>query len=468
MRPNFYLMKATVSGALGGLLFGFDTAVIAGAIDALTKLYHLSDATEGLAGAINTFFLHLGLANFAQGFTVFIAVAGTVFGAMFAGSVGQKIGGRETLRITAVLYVISAVGCMLAWSWPSLLVFRFLGGLGIGASSVLGPVYITELAPAKWRGRMVGTFQVNVVIGILLAYASNFAIRELHLGAWEWRTQLGVAAIPAIAFLILLFGIPRSPRWSVSKDRIDEAMEVLKLMGDPDPKAELADIQQALKESHAVANEPVFQWKYRYPLFLAITIGAFNQLAGINAILYYLNNIFAAAGFSQMSGDLQAIAIGATNLVFTLIGMTLIDRLGRKTLLLIGAAGDAACLAGVAYVFLTHSHQAALLGLLVVYIAFFAVSQGAVIWVYIGEVFPNVVRNKGQSVGNSSHWIMNAAIALVFPILAAKSGGAPFVFFAVMTVVQFIVVLLFYPETKGQTLEALQRRLVKGLDCSWR
>lgn len=442
MRPNFYLMKATVSGALGGLLFGFDTAVIAGAIGALTKLYGLSDTTQGI--------------------TVFTAVAGTVVGAMSAGAIGQKIGGRETLRITAVLYVISAVGCMLAWNWPALLFFRFLGGLGIGASSVLGPVYITELAPAKWRGRMVGTFQINVVIGILLAYASNFGIRLLHLGSWEWRVQLGVAALPAVLFLVLLFGIPRSPRWSVSKARIDEALEVLKLMGDPAPETELADIQQALKESHAVANEPVFQWKYRYPLFLAITIGAFNQLAGINAILYYLNNIFAAAGFNQLSGDLQAIAIGATNLIFTLIGMTLIDRLGRKTLLLIGAAGDAACLAGVAYVFLTNSHQSALLWLLIVYIAFFAVSQGAVIWVYIGEVFPNVVRNKGQSVGNSSHWIMNAAIALVFPILAAKSGGAPFVFFAVMTVVQFVTVLFFYPETKGQTLENLQRRLVKG------
>jgi SP family arabinose:H+ symporter-like MFS transporter len=462
MRPNFYLVKATVSGALGGLLFGFDTAVIAGAIDAITRLYHLSDTTQGLAGAINALALHFHLANVPQGITVFIAVAGTVVGAMCAGAIGQKLGGRETLRITAIFYVISAIGCMLAWNWDSLLVFRFLGGLGIGASSVLGPVYITELAPAKWRGRMVGTFQVNVVIGILLAYASNFAIRTLHLGAWEWRVQLGVAAVPAILFLILLFGIPRSPRWSVSKDRIDEAMHVLKMMGDPDPEAELADIKLALKESHAVANEPVFQWKYRYPLFLAITIGAFNQLAGINAILYYLNNIFASAGFSQLSGDLQAIAIGATNLLFTLIGMTLIDRLGRKTLLLIGAAGCASCLGGVAYVFLSNSHQASLLWLLIVYIAFFAVSQGAVIWVYIGEVFPNVVRNKGQSVGNSSHWIMNAAIALIFPILAAKSGGAPFVFFAVMTLVQFVVVLFFYPETKGQTLEALQRKLVRG------
>ena len=442
MRPNLYLMKATISGALGGLLFGFDTAVIAGAIGALTHLYNLTD--------------------FTQGVTVFMAVAGTVVGAMSAGAVGQKIGGRETLRITAVFYVISALGCALAWNWPALLAFRFLGGLGIGASSVLGPVYITELAPAKWRGRMVGTFQVNVVIGILLAYASNFGIRLLHLGAAEWRWQLGVAAIPAVGFLVMLFGIPRSPRWSVSKARIDEAMEVLQLMGDPDPKAELAEIQQALKESHAVENEPVFQWKYRYPLFLAITIGAFNQLAGINAILYYLNNIFAAAGFTQISGDLQAIAIGATNLVFCLLGMSLVDRLGRKTLLLIGAAGTAVCLSGVAYIFFTQTHKAALLWLLVVYIGFFSVSQGAVIWVYIGEVFPNAVRNKGQSVGSSAHWIMNAVIALGFPVLAAKSGGAPFVFFAVMTVIQFFVVLFVYPETKGQTLEALQRRLVRG------
>ncbi len=442
MRPNAYLMRATVSGALGGLLFGFDTVVISGVMDALTRLYHLSDQ--------------------AQGVTVSIAVIGTVLGAMSAGAIAQRYGGRETLRATAIIYVISAVGCALAWNWVSLLGFRFLGGLGIGASSVLGPVYIAELAPAKWRGRLVGAFQVNVVLGILLAYASNLGVRLLHLGALEWRVQLGMAAIPAALFLAMLFGIPRSPRWSVSQARIDEALSVLRLMGDPDPERELADIQQALRESHASANEPVFQWKYRYPLFLAMTIGAFNQLAGINAILYYLPHIFASAGFSQLSGDVQSIAIGATNMFFTLLGMALIDRLGRKTLLLIGAAGTAGCLAGVAAIFLTHSHQAALLWLLVVYIAFFAVSQGAVIWVYIGEVFPNAVRNKGQSVGNSAHWITNAAIAFAFPVLAARAGGAPFVFFAAMTVVQFVTVLLFYPETKGQTLEELQRRLVKA------
>jgi sugar porter (SP) family MFS transporter len=362
-----------------------------------------------------------------------------------------------------VLYVVSAIGSALAWSWPSLMVFRFVGGLGIGASSVLGPVYIAELAPAKWRGRLVGAFQFNVVFGILVAYTSNYLIRLLHLGAAEWRWQVGIAALPAAVFLALLFGIPRSPRWSAAKNRNDEALAVLRSMGEPDPVGELADIRTALAQEHASAREPVFQWKYRYPLFLAISIGAFNQLAGINAILYYLNNIFAAAGFSQISGDQQAIAIGFTNLVFTIVGMSVIDRLGRKTLLLIGAAGTASCLAGVAWIFTTHSHQGLLVWLLIAYIAFFALSQGAVIWVYIGEVFPNAVRSKGQGVGNASHWIMNTAIALEFPVLATRMGrGAPFVFFAFMTVVQFMVVLFAYPETKGQTLEQLQRRLAPG------
>ena len=441
MRPNVNLMKATLTGALGGLLFGFDTVVISGAIDALVKLY--------------------GLSPWDKGWTVAIALVGTVVGALCAGVVGQKLGSRETLRITAMLYLISAIGSGLAWSWPVLMVFRFLGGLGIGASSVLGPVYIAELAPAKWRGRLVGIFQFNVVLGILVAYLSNYGIRLLHLGAAEWRWQVGVAAIPAFGFLVLLYGIPRSPRWSASRNRIDEALAVLKQMGEPDPEAELADIRAALAQEHASAHEPVFRWKYRYPLFLAISIGAFNQLAGINAILYYLPNIFASAGFSQISGDQQAIAIGFTNLIFTMVGMSVIDKLGRKTLLLVGAAGTASCLAGVAWLFATHSHPGALVWLLVTYIAFFALSQGAVIWVYIGEVFPNSVRSKGQGIGNASHWIMNTAIALEFPVVVHYlNTETPFVFFAAMTVVQFLVVLFVYPETKGQTLEELQRRLV--------
>lgn len=442
MRPNLNLMKATLTGALGGLLFGFDTVVISGAIDALVRLYHLSPG--------------------GKGWTVAIALIGTVIGALAAGFVGQRLGGRETLRITAILYIISAIGSALAWSWPALMVFRFIGGVGIGASSVLGPVYIAELAPAKWRGRLVGTFQFNVVLGILIAYCSNYFIRTLNLGAAEWRWQVGVAAIPAIGFLILLFGIPRSPRWSVSQNRIDEALEILKLMGDPNPEAELADIRAALDQEHVSAHEPVFQWKYRYPLFLAITIGLFNQLEGINAILYYLNDIFQAAGFSQISGDQQAIAIGFTNLIFTMVGMSMIDKLGRKTLLLIGAAGTAACLGTVAWLFATGSHPGALVWLLITYIAFFALSQGAVIWVYIGEVFPNAVRSKGQGVGNTSHWTMNTIIALAFPVLVANVGrSAPFTFFAVMTAVQFLVVLFFYPETRGHSLEELQRRLLR-------
>ena len=440
MRPNFQLMRATLTGALGGLLFGFDTIVISGAIDALVRLYGLSAQGKGL--------------------TVAIGLIGTVVGALGAGTVGQRLGGREALRLTAILYVVSAIGCGLAWSWPAFMLFRFVGGLGIGASSVLGPVYIAELAPAKWRGRLVGMFQFNIVTGILLAYVSNYWIRTMHLGATEWRWQVGVAVLPAIGFLALLFGIPRSPRWSASRNQIGDALAVLKMMGEPDPKAELDDIREALVQEHASAHEPVFRWKYRYPLFLAISIGAFNQLAGINAILYYLPNIFASAGFSQISGDQQAIAIGFTNLIFTMVGMSVIDKLGRKTLLLVGAAGTAGCLGGVAWLFKTHSHPGALVWILVTYIAFFALSQGAVIWVYIGEVFPNSVRSKGQGVGNASHWIMNTVIALEFPVVVHYlNTETPFVFFAAMTVVQFAVVLFVYPETKGQTLEALQRRL---------
>jgi SP family arabinose:H+ symporter-like MFS transporter len=439
LKMNRYLFKGTAVGALGGLLFGFDTAVIAGATHQLTQVYSLTPAQLGL--------------------TVAIALVGTVIGAMSAGAIGQKFGGRDTLRVMAVLYVISALASGLAWSWPVLLVARFIGGLGIGGSSVLGPVYIAELAPAKWRGRLVGMFQVNIVVGILLAYFSNFVIAQLHLGATEWRWQLGIAAIPAVLFLIMLFGIPRSSRWLVTQDRVDEARQVLEMMGSPNSEEELKEIVDSIHLERSHKSEPLFSWKYRKPIFLAATIGMFNQLSGINAILYYLNDIFMKAGFSRMSGDLQAVAIGATNLVFTLLAMTVIDKLGRKMLLLVGSVGTAICLSGVAAVFFSQSHQGLLVWLLVGYIAFFAISQGAVIWVYISEVFPTKVRSKGQSLGSSAHWIMNAAIAFTFPLLAKSSGAYPFVFFAAMMVLQFFVVLFAYPETKGVTLEQLQRQL---------
>jgi SP family arabinose:H+ symporter-like MFS transporter len=439
LRLTFYLIKSTIVGALGGLLFGFDTAVIAGTTHQLTAVYDLTPTTLGL--------------------TVSIALWGTVAGCLISGFLGQRIGSREALRVMAGLYIVSAIGCALAWNWPALILFRFVGGLGIGGSSVLGPVYIAELAPAKWRGRLVGLFQINIVVGILLAYLSNFAIARMNLGALEWRYELGIAGIPALMFLIMLYGIPRSSRWLVTQSRLSEAREVLEAMGSPNSELELQEIKDSIRVDRSDASEPLFQRKYRLPIILAITIGMFNQLAGINAILYYLNDIFLAAGFSKISGDMQAVMVGAMNLLATLLGMSLIDKLGRKTLLLIGSVGMAICLSGVAWVFLSHSHQQFLVWLLTAYIAFFAVSQGAVIWVYISEVFPTRVRSKGQSLGSGAHWITNAIISGVFPILARVSGGTPFVFFALMMVLQFFVVPFVYPETKGMTLEQLQVRL---------
>jgi SP family arabinose:H+ symporter-like MFS transporter len=439
MKATTYLLRSSIVGALGGLLFGFDTAVIAGTTKQLSSIFHLTDFTLGV--------------------TVFIGLFGTVLGALTSGELGQKLGGREALRIMAVLYLISAIGCGLAWSWPALLIFRFIGGIGIGGSSVLGPVYIAELAPAKWRGRLVGLFQINIVVGILLAYLTNYGIAAIGLHGTEWRWQLGIAAFPSVMFLILLYTIPRSSRWLLTSGRVDEARAVLQMMGAPDSETELQEIQDSIRMETGQTSEPLFQRKLRLPLFLAISIGLFNQLSGINAILYYQNLIFEKAGYSAMSGYRQAAIVGAMNLAATFLGMALIDRLGRKTLLLIGSAGMAACLAGVATVFFTNSHQALLLYLLIVYIAFFAISQGAVIWVFIAEVFPNRVRSKGQSLGSGSHWVMNAIIALIFPLLAKSSGGIPFAFFASMMVLQFLVVLLVYPETKGLTLEQLQKKL---------
>ena len=435
---NFYLVKSIIVGALGGLLFGFDTAVIAGTTHQLTQVFHLSASQLG--------------------FTVSIALWGTVIGAMFSGILGDKLGGRESLRILAACYVVSALGCAFAWSWPALLFFRFIGGLGIGGSSVLGPVYIAEIAPARWRGLLVGSFQINVVVGILVAYLSNYLLGLANLGMNEWRWQLGVAALPALLFFIMLFGIPRSARWLVTKNRIPEAREVLEQLGSG--AGELDEIIESVHVDGVAHSEPLFQKKYLKPIYLAVTVAAFNQLAGINAILYYLNDIFGMAGFSKMSGDLQAVAVGAMNLLATFLAMSVIDRLGRKTLLLIGGAGMVFCLSGVATVFFTQQHQSMLVWLLVAYIAFFAISQGAVIWVYISEVFPNRVRSKGQSLGSSTHWIMNAMIAFIFPVIAQRYGGAyPFVFFAAMMALMFFVVLFTYPETKGVTLEQMQHKL---------
>lgn len=441
MKINGYLLKSTIVAALGGLLFGFDTIVISGTTHALREVYQLS---EGWLG-----------------FTVASALWGTVIGSMTGGIPGDRYGRRDSLRIMAVLYLLTALGSAFAWNWDALIFFRFLGGLAIGGSSVLGPMYIAEIAPASWRGRLVGLFQFNVVAGILLAYFSNYVIGLEQFGIdMEWRWKLGISAVPAALFFLMLFTIPRSPRWLVKKQRVAEARDVLRLTGEPNYEEELRDIVTSIDAEHGLGDEPLFQRKYRFPIFLAVTIGMFNQLAGINAILYYLNDIFAYAGFSKVSGDLQAVAVGFTNLLFTMIAMSVIDKIGRKKLLLTGAVGTTFCLAGVAAIFATNQRHDLLIWLLVAYIAFFAFSQGAVIWVYISEVFPNRVRAKGQSLGSFTHWIMNALISGVFPALAAKSKSIPFAFFAAMMVLQFFVVLFTYPETKGVSLEDMQKKLM--------
>ena len=439
---NRFLLKATMVGALGGLLFGFDTAVIAGTTGQLTSVFHLTPGTLGL--------------------TVSVSLAGTILGSLICGVLGQRMGGREALRIMAFLYALSAIGCALAWNWDALMVSRFIGGVGIGGSSVLGPVYIAELAPARWRGRMVGLFQINVVVGILLAYLSNYIIATQHLGAAQWRWEFGVAILPSTAFLLLLYGIPRSSRWLVTTNQTDEALQVLRLMGSPDSEQELKEIIASVHVERGARSEPLFNGRYNLPIFLGVTIGLFNQLSGINALLYYSNAIFAFAGFSADSAALQTVGVGLVNLLATLLGMSLIDRLGRKTLLLTGSVGMVVALTGVASIFYTESHRVLLMGFFMLFIVFFAVSQGSVIWVYISEVFPSRVRSKGQSLGCSSHWIMNAIIAGAFPAIAARSHAVPFVFFAVMMAVQFFVVLFIYPETKQRSLEQIQASLGTG------
>jgi MFS transporter, SP family, arabinose:H+ symporter len=440
MALNSTLIKSTVVAALGGLLFGFDTAVIAGATSALSNAFHLTPGGLGL--------------------TVAIALWGTVVGALFASIPGDRYGRRDSLRGLAILYLVSALGCALATNWYALVFFRFIGGLAIGGSSVLGPMYIAEIAPARWRGRLVGFFQFNVVAGILLAYFSNYVVGlALEGSALEWRWKLGISAVPAALFFLMLFQIPRSPRWLARKGRTADARSVLELIGEENIDSELQAMDAALQLEKQQGQERLFSARNRLSLFLAISIAMFNQLAGINAILYYLNDIFARAGFSKVSSDLQAVAIGGTNLLFTILAMSIIDRVGRRTLMLIGSVGTSLCLAGVAAVFWTGHHEGLLVWLLIGFIAAFAFSQGSVIWVYISEVFPTAVRAKGQSLGSSTHWVMNALISWAFPIVAASYKAAPFVFFSAMMALQFLVVLFFYPETKNVVLEDMEKKL---------
>ena len=438
---NSQLLRSAAVASLGSFLFGFDTAVISGATEALR--------------------LHYGLDSPQLGFTVASALIGTIVGSIAVGAPLEARGRRPVLRGLAALYVVSALGCGLAWSWPMLLAFRFLGGVAIGGSSVAAPMYIAEIAPAEARGRLVALAQLNIVVGILVAYLSN-SIVELAVGGPQsaaWRVMLGAPVVPALFFYLLTFGMPESPRWLIARGRRDEAEDVLRRVGAERPAAVVADVVESLRGETVAATEPFFAAKYRRPILLALMVATFNQVSGINALIYYTADIFAMAGAGRTSALWQSVIIGITNLVFTLLAMTVIDRVGRKRLLLVGSVGLAVCLFIAAWALETKAGGVLVLGSLIGYIACFAFSQGAVIWVYLSEIFPNRVRARGQALGSFTHWVWAAAVSWTFPIVAEASGGLPFVVFGVMMVLQFVMVWLFLPETKGVSLEAIQRQL---------
>jgi sugar porter (SP) family MFS transporter len=443
MAKNKYVILSAFTASLGGLLFGFDTAVISGAEKTIQQLFSLD--------------------GFWQGFTVAIALIGTLFGALFAGRPADVFGRKKSLLVIAVLYAVSALGSALSVTWAGFLVYRFIGGLGVGASSVIGPMYIAEIAPARLRGRLVTAFQLNIVFGILLSYFSNYLINNLvENNAWRW--MLGVEAIPAIMFFGLIFYIPESPRWMVIRGKVDEAFKVFKEVGSFDPKQEVKQVIESLHEQFHGKKEPLFSGKYRKPVMLAFLVAVFNQLSGINAIMYYAPRIFEMVGYAKQSALLQSISIGAILFIFTIAGMLLIDKVGRKRLLLFGAAGMVFFLGMVARtIFTTTDGSIWMLIYLAGFIAFFAFSQGTVIWVYISEIFPNSVRAKGQTLGSFTHWTMAAAISWLFPVLAETSqtgGGMAFVIFSAAMLVQLVVVYLFFPETKGKSLEEIQKELL--------
>jgi SP family arabinose:H+ symporter-like MFS transporter len=439
---NSLVVLSTFVAALGGFLLGFDTAVIAGTTHGITAAFSLTPVTLGV--------------------TVSCALWGTVGGGLLASPIGERLGARYGLRIMAILYVVSAIGCALAWSWSSLLIFRFIGGLGIGGSSVLSPMYIADISPKQWRGRLVACFQFTVVAGILVAYASNFLVAGLHFGASEWRFELGAAALPAVLFFLTLLFIPESPRWLLTRGRPAEAQEVLRRMGSDDSGAEVQRMLAATERASAGEQHSLFTRHHRKVIFIALSIGVLNQFSGINAILYYLNDIFAQAGYTAASANAQAVAIGAANLLFTVLAMLLIDSVGRRSLLLLGSLGTAICLLAVAVVFATGQHKGALLWLLIAYIAFFAVSQGTVVWVYLSEIFPPGIREKGQSLGTLALWLTNGLVAGVYPKIASVAGQYPFFFFSAMMVMQFLLTLFVFPETKGLSLETSSERFTEA------
>lgn len=447
------VLLSTVVAALGGLLFGFDTAVISGTTGSLQKYFSLSEAMLG--------------------FTVVTALIGTVIGSLVVSRPSDIWGRNRVLFVIAGLYTVSAIGSGFAWNLWSFWFFRFIGGLAVGGASVVSPMYIAEIAPAAQRGRLVGWQQFNVCFGICLAYVSNFLVALCPLFSdgiqgWsaQWRWMFLMEIIPAMAFWILLPRIPLSPRWLVEKQRPDEAMRVLKKLGAVNPKAVLDDIVESMHQNFDAVHSKFWQKKYALPITAAIALAVFNQLSGINALLYFAPKVFGMGGSDGDLALLQSIPVGIMLVISTAMGLALIDKLGRKKLLIIGSLGMAAFLAlvGLTFVRMGDGEQVSnsIMWLFVGYLFFFGPSTGAVIWVYISEIFPNRVRAKGQSLGSFSHWIMAAAVSQAFPIAAASKAigpGISFLFFAVCMVAQAVFVWKVLPETKGVSLEQLQKRL---------
>ena len=433
-----YLIRSAVVASLCGLLFGFETAVISG-------------TTQWLKA-------HFALTDFMLGFTVATALLGSIVGAFAVAKPADALGRRGVLFALALLFVVSALGCALAWNLGAFITFRFIGGLAVGGASVAAPVYIAELSPAAYRGRLVTITQLNIVLGVLLAYLSNYLIGLLELGDHEARWMFGVMAIPAGVFFALLFFTPQSPRWLVGQGRTAEARAVLQRCGTDtgSVEAEIADIQRSFAMTRYEIHEPLFQRKYLRPILLAVAIAAFNQLSGINALLYYTRQIFTLAGADKTSALLQSVIIGFTLFAFTVAALAAVDHFGRRRLMIVGSIGYILSLSTAAFAFHTGAGGRLLLGSLLLFVASHAFGQGAVIWVFIGEIFPNRARARGQALGVGTHWVLCAAISWTFPVIAAASATAAFAFFAVCMVGQFVWVLLAMPETKGIPLEQIR------------
>ena len=430
--------------ALGGLLFGMDVAVISGAEQQIQHIWNLSDVLHGQVLAF--------------------ALYGTVIGALLGGIPAEKFGRKKVLYWIGAIFLIASLGSAFAPDVVTFIVFRFLGGLGVGASSVVAPMFISEIAPAKSRGKLVATFQFNIVFGILLAYFSNYLLASIGEDAWRW--MLGILAIPAGFFVVLLVFVPESPRWLMMHRNDYESARKILSISDPDGVEEaIRSIQEDVNAEKKKAGLSVFfSKKYIKPIFMAVLIAMFNQLSGINAIIYFAPRVFELAGLGKSAAFLQSTGVGLINLIFTMFGLYLIDRLGRKKLMLIGSFGYIFSLGAIAAAFHFHySGGMVVPGLVFIFIASHAISQGAVIWVFISEIFPNEVRSYGQSIGSATHWIMAAIITSAFPFFANDPSIGPakiFLFFTFMMALQLIWVVFKMPETKGQSLEKIKHIVV--------